>query len=341
VVIRRSSTREVQDLVGDVLAAAEDGGVRREAAVARLRVIGDRAVRQVLAALDAGPAPVAELALLRVLEGRDETAVAAAATRALASPEPGIRAAAVIVARGLLDGSDGPELLGRVASLATDTHEDRDVRLAAIATLVALPGAAVRPVLGQLAADADPAIRLAASPRRGAGADEPCAEIEDAAGGQLPADPQRLLDAIARDGSIAPLPTLHRLVTVLREREAAERRDATRRDWRTVRGVVHGALAARGSRVALYDIREALERGGDALPTGFTDALAAIGDAPCLEAIAGAYAASGADPAWKAALAAAARSIMARGRLTARSAAVKRVKAKHGDAVAGLLDPPR
>ena len=73
----------------------------------------------------------------------------------------------------------------------------------------------------------------------------------DAAGEQLPADANRLLDALARDGSVAPLPTLHRLVGVLRERESREHREAGRRDWVTVRGAVHQALAARDSRVAL------------------------------------------------------------------------------------------
>jgi hypothetical protein len=331
----------VQSLVTDVLSSAEDAGVRREAAVARLRVIGDRALRQVLAALDATAAPATQVALLRVLEGRSETAVAAAVTRALASPVPEVRAAGVLVARGLLDGSDGPELLGRLAALAVDAGEARDVRLAALAALVALPGAAARSVLQQLAGDEDPAIRLAASPRGAPGADEPRAEIEDAADGHLPANPDRLLDAIAGDGGIAPLPTLHRLVTVLRDREAAERREAARRDWRTVRAAVHGVLAARGSRVALYDIRETLEQGGDALPAGFTDALAAIGDAACLEAIAAAYAKGGGDGAWRATLAGAAASIVARERLTARSAVIKRLKARHGGTIAGLLEPAR
>ena len=55
--------------------------------------------------------------------------------------------AAIHVARGLLDEADGPRLLGLVAALAVDAAEARDVRLAAIATLVALPGAAAKPVL--------------------------------------------------------------------------------------------------------------------------------------------------------------------------------------------------
>ena len=42
-----------------------------------------------------------------------------------------------------------------------------------------------------------------------------------------------------------------------------------RRDWLTVRGAVHQALAARGSRVAAYDLREAIETAERALAGRF------------------------------------------------------------------------
>jgi hypothetical protein len=335
VVIRRSSTREVQDLVADILSdAADGGGVRREAAVARLRVIGDRAVRQVLGALEDAPA-VAQVALLRVIEGRCETAVVAAAARALGAAAPEVRAAAVLVARGLLDEPEGPGLLGALAQMAVDGAESREVRLAAIGALAGLPGTAAQPVLARLAADPDPAIRLAASPRSPAG-DEPGVEVEEAASGQLPADASRLLDALARDAARVPLPTLHRLVTVVREREAREKRAAGRLEWLAVRGAVHRVLAARGSRVALYDIREALESSAVPLPVSFTDALAEAGDAACLEAIGASYAAV-TDEDWRAALVAASQAIAARERVTPRSAAGKRLTSKLGGDLAKRL----
>jgi hypothetical protein len=337
VVIRRSSTREVQALVADILSqAADDGGVRREAAVARLRVIGDRAIRQVVAAFDAATAVDAQAALLRVMEGRRETAAADVAARALASPVPQVRVGAIAVAKGLLDEAGGPALLDRVAALAVDRAEPAEVRLAATSMLAALPGDAAQPVLQQLASDPDPAIRLAAAPRS-AGGDEPGAEIRDAASGQLPADAGRLLDALARDGASVPLPTLHRLVATVREREGRERRDRGRRDWLTVRGAVHQALATRGSRVALYDLRESLEGASEPLPPAFTDAVAAIGDESCLEPLAARYA-EAEDDAWRAALGQAASAIAARERVTLRSAVARRLKAKYGeDATRRLL----
>jgi hypothetical protein len=338
VVIRRSSTREVQDLVTDILSDDPDGlELRREAAVARLRVIGDRAMRQVVAALEAAPSAAARVALLRVLDGRHDTATAGAITRALGDSDAQVRATAVAVARALLDDVAGDDLLGRVATVATDAAEPNDVRLAAIGVLATLPGSSARPILRQLAADPDPAIRLAASPRVLEGSNEPGAEIEDAAAGALPADPHRLLDALARDGAVVPLPTLHRLVSTLRQRESEQRRDSARRDWLTVRGAVHQALAVRESRVALYDAREALEGAAEPLPDGFLAALGSLGDAACLEVIAVKHAAA-TDEGWRSALAAAAAAIARRERQTPRSAVVKRLRAKYGEERAkGLL----
>jgi HEAT repeat protein len=337
VVIRRSSTREVQDLVADIVSDNPDGiDLRREAAVARLRVIGDRAMRQVAAALDAAPPAAARIALLRVLDGRHDTLTAEAVARALEDPDSDVRATAIAVARGVIDEAGGSDLLGRLTSIAVDGSESSVVRRAAIGVLTTLPGTSARPVLEQLASDPDPSIRLAAAPRTKDVGDEPGAEIEDAASGALPADPHRILDALARDAAIVPLPTLHRLVAVLRTREGDERRDAGRRDWLTVRGAVHQALASRESRVALYDAREALEGAEGPLPPGFLDALAAMGDAACLETIAVKHAAE-ADRAWRAALAEAASAIAKRQRLTPRSAVVKRLRAKYGEDSANRL----
>jgi hypothetical protein len=337
VVIRRSSTREVQDLVADILSDDPDGlELRREAAVARLRVIGDRAMRQVVAALGAAPSAAARIALLRVLDGRHDTVTAGAMTRALDDPDTHVRATAIAAARGLLDDAAGDALLDRVARIATDAAEPNEVRLAAIGVLTTLPGRSARPILQQLAADPDPAIRLAASPRVLEGSDEPGAEIEDAASGRLPADPHRLLDALARDGAVVPLPTLHRLVRTLRQHESEQRRDSARRDLLTVRGAVHQALAARESRVALYDAREALEGAAEPLPGGFLEALGSIGDAACLEVIAAKHTAA-TDDTWRSALAVAAAAIARREHLTPRSAVVKRLRAKYGEARANRL----
>ena len=60
-----------------------------------------------------------------------------------------------------------------------------------------------------------------------------------------------------------------------------------------LRGALHQALALRGSRVALYDLRETLEERPARLPTSFLAALHVLGDASCLEPIGAAWAAGG------------------------------------------------
>ena len=70
------------------------------------------------------------------------------------------------------------------------------------------------------------------------------------------------------------------LAVNLRAREA-------RAAWQNARGALHQALALRGSRVAVYDLRETIEQSRGPLPTSFVAALHVVGDASCLEPIAG------------------------------------------------------
>ena len=133
---------------------------------------------------------------------------------------------------------------------------------------------------------------------------------------------------VALRGATAPLSELHDAIVRLRERERdapAARRPA----WLAARGAAHQALAQRGSRVALYDLREAFEGAAGALPIDFVAAAAAVGDASCLEPLAKAWAAAEADPWWRERLADAARAIVAREKLTNRHTIVKRVRMRH------------
>jgi hypothetical protein len=340
VVIRRSFTGEVQQLLADVAAGdGPDAEVAREAAVARLRVIGPRALRQVLDALGHAGTTSARVALLRVLEGRGGPGVVDHVLAALHHDAEDVRTAGVSVARGLLDDDRGAEILDRLTTLALDVAEPAGVRLAAVGILVELPARTMAPILTRLRDDADPAVRFAASPRVGASSD-PGDELDEASRGELPADPQRLLDALARDGDDAPLPTLHRLVIALREREQRERRDTERAGWLVVRGAVHELLARRDSRVALYDLRETIEAAGGPLPSSYLTASAGIGDAACLEAIGAAYAraaASDHERTWRADLGTAARAIAKREKITSRHEVVRRIQARWGDGIAGML----
>ena len=124
----------------------------------------------------------------------------------------------------------------------------------------------------------------------------------------------------------------------LRTREQREPGAERREEWRALRGAAHQALAARNSRLALYDLRDSLLE-PDRLPVAFLAALEEIGDATCLETLAAAYEASSrsGDAWWREHVAAAFRAIMHREGLTRRHAAVKRTMARWPEAAADLI----
>jgi hypothetical protein len=335
VVIRRSATAEIQQLIADLSDEGPDAGVRREAAIARLRVLGARAVGRLLPLLGPGHPGAIRVAALRALEGCTENRVVEPVLAALTDPVDEVRVAALGVARALLDRAEGSAVLDRITGLALDAAQPPAVRQAAVAAFVELPERTVRPVLARLQGEANDAVREVLEQRRVDPRLDAARAIEEAAAGVLPADPLSLATSLAECGAAAPLPTLHRLIGVVRSQEAAETRPAGRRDWLAVRGTLHLLLATRGSRVALYDLREAFERAAAPLPDDFVRAAATAGDASCLESVAAAFSRASTEPAhdgalWRGALAAAARAIVDRERLTRRHAAIRRLLARWG-----------
>jgi hypothetical protein len=91
-----------------------------------------------------------------------------------------------------------------------------------------------------------------------------------------------------------------------------------------LRGSLHQALALRGSRVALYDLRESIATSGEAMPPSFLAALHVVGDDSCLEPLAAAWSAA-TDPHWQYQLAAAFQAIAKRERVSRRHAIAKRI----------------
>jgi hypothetical protein len=139
----------------------------------------------------------------------------------------------------------------------------------------------------------------------------------------------------------------------VRERERQAKDQLRRNEWMTARAVAHQVLAARGSTVALYDLRETIERGEQA-PVEMIAAIAAIGDKTCLEPIAAAYTRLAEQPArqspeqgapasdwWREHLAVAFRTIAAREKLNERHAVTKRLRARWPQAADTLIGPPR
>ncbi len=345
-VIESSTARERERLIARLRGSDE---VAREAAVARLTLLGARAVASLLAVLEHDAAPDTRAAVLRVLEGIGDPRALDPARRLLAGPDapPSVALAAVAVLRRLLASpraTDANRALDALVSVVLDGASHETVRLAALDALGDLPRGTLAALEPVLARDPNPRIRArAAGTARGAPRTDPAAAaLEEAAAGRGPERPDALAALVRRTGGEAPIATLHRLVVTLRTREAT--RDASERAaWLVVRGVVHQALADRGSSVALYDLRETLAAAREPLPVAFLAALVRIGDASCLEPIASAFARAqpGAHDRWRAHLGSAFRDIVHRAGLTRRHAAVRRVLQRWPREAAELLAPRR
>jgi hypothetical protein len=334
--IRPSAATEIRQLV-DALGAAED--VQREAAIARLAVLGPRAVDHLLRAYTAMPLAETRVGILRALESSGDARAGALARGALTDESPAVVAAAIGALRGLLGSANaaaGRDALDALVALVLDRTRPTDSRVAAFDALRELPPSILDPIRQSVADDPDPILRQRV---RGDTTHETGATVwTDAVEGRLPPSPERLRAAVVANGDSAKLIHLQRLVDLLRTREAAEP-DAERREaWRVVRGAVHQALAARGSRLALYDLRDSLLE-TERLPVAFLAALEDVGDASCLEPLAAAYdaASGGTDPWWRDHLAAAFRAIVHREGLTRRHTVVKRTMARWPDAAADLM----
>jgi hypothetical protein len=336
-VIKTSTGAEVGRLVTRLTTDTPAG---REAALARLAVLGGRAVPALIAAVTNAELPLhARTAALAALETiGDRRALEPACELAMASGIQGeLTQAAIGVVRTRVNSpveAEAARSFDLLTSLVLDPARTDEVRLAALDALREVPGQAVAALTRRLADDPSPALRRRATGQEGSDEDE----FQAAVSGRLPESADRLRALVGRQGAATPLGALHRLIGVIRSREADEQ-GAAREAWLVARGAVHEVLASRRSRVALYDLREALEQAPAPLPLGFLAALKAVGDRSCLEPLAAAYSRWEGPPRawWRPALALAFRDILRRERLGRRHAVVRKVLAKHPDAGAALM----
>jgi len=240
--VKASASRTIDALVDDLSSASD---VVREAAIARLTVIGGRAVERLITLTQSSTSSPARLGAFRALEGIGDPRALAPALRALDDSDARIAVAAIGVARRFLKDAPGAKAVDRLTAAALDRARPDDVRVAALRALRGLEASTLKPLLKSLADD--PVVEASARPAAAAGGELPLAEL--LAGVET-----------ARD----------------RQRPAA-------------RAAAHLALAKRGSRVALYDLREWLEGAREALPASAVTALSLVGDASCLEPIAKAW----------------------------------------------------
>jgi HEAT repeat protein len=327
-VITRSPSRPIDRLVADL---ASGDAIAREAAVARLTVMGARAVERLVVAADAG-AGSARAAALRALEAIADSRALPTMLRAVDDRDVEVATAAILGARVFLRGKHGPAALDRLTATALDRRRPDAVRAAAVRAVGDLDAATIKPLLTELTDDPSEAVRAAAALRIGKKtAPDPAAMLADAAEHGLPDDPAALRHAIIEGGAAAALPQLLRIIERLRECESAVPA-ARRTDWTNARAAAHWALANRGSRIALSDLRESIEAAVP-LPVEFLAALSRLGDASCLEPIAAAYAHATNDTWWRQQLTDLFQSIAKREHITSRHASMKKIVKRWPDIV--------
>jgi hypothetical protein len=295
--MRRASS-DIDRLIADLQST---DSIRRDAAVARLRILGSRALPRLIDLITSMRRhPCGRLAL-DALDGVNDVRAIDVAFDALRDGDVDVVISALGTLRAWVPGETGTRLLDAITAMTVDRARDARVRVAALAAISELPEHLLRPIRDQ-------------------------APPPESAGPSLD-DPVAVREWIQAYGSDATLSTLHALVTKTREREHAESSSRLRSEWLQARGRAHQALARRQSLVAVYDLRETFETATGALPQTFVSSAAAIGDASCLDPLARAWAAAGKDVNWKHELSTTAAAIMRRERLTGRSAAVKKLRA--------------
>jgi len=334
VVIKASAASEIRQLIAALGGPDE---VRREASIARLAVIGARAADGLHKAYAGASDRDTRIAILRALESTGDRRTIAIARQAI--PDGGdVGVAAAEALRGLLDSPHAPtstEALDVLVATALDPAAERLVRLAAFDAMQGIPEGVRARVAEALRSDPDERLkaRAADASRDVATGDD---TWQDAIEGKLPDTAGALRDAAQTRAAAAALTSLQKMIDACRAREGSVTR-AKRPEWQALRGALHQALALRGSRIAVYDLRETVQEAKGRLPTSFLAALHVVGDQSCLEPLAGTYARTDASDAWwKSQLAAAFRAIARRERITRRHVVIKRIASRWPEAVREL-----
>jgi hypothetical protein len=331
VVIKASSAAEIRTLIDALVAPGRSNQVHREAAIARLTVIGPRAVAKLIEAYGVTADRAARIAILRALEGiGDHRALPVARQAVLDGAGGDVALAAVGVLRSLLTSPherSAATALDTLVSVTLDRAQDRRLRQAGFDALQEMPASVRVRVAEALGADSESTVNRT-------GGDRDTEEVragavwDDAANGQLPESPEVLREIVPARAPRTPLNTLRKMIDAARTRE----RDAAAADkerWRALRGSLHQSLALRGSRVALYDLRESIEESQGEVPASFVSAIQVLGDRTCLEPLAALWERVGAkDAHGRHQISAAFQAVAKREKAGKRDALMKRILAK-------------
>ncbi|HEY8549780.1 MAG TPA: hypothetical protein VIL35_07495 [Vicinamibacterales bacterium] len=338
-VIQRSPSTRIAALVQDLL---EGDPVRREAAIARLTIAGPRAEASLLKALDDAP-PRGQAAVLHALERLATPRGLAAGLARLSSPDPSVAAAAVGAVRPHLQANDAAaaaRALDALMEVCLDASRPEHVRLAALEALSDLGESRLAAMRERLRTDPAEAIRKAAGFESGERSREAVAAARLEAMAADPGDdPAAVQELVAEAGARVSLSTLHTLVLRLADRERLADGASQKAAWSVARADVHRTLGERGSRLALFDLRDSLERAPQEAIEALIAAARAVGDGSCLLPLAAVWSRS-TTPATREHAARAFHAIVTREGLTRRHAAIRRVQEKWPRAAAAFLATP-
>lgn len=288
--------RSHSDIGALLVQLSADDPVVRESAAARLVVIGDRAVPPVQTLLrDASASAPARMQALRTLAAINRPDALDAAAASAVDADAALALDAIdLLGDALSDASDpasADRALEHLTRLALDTSVAERRRLVMMELLGRLPTPLRQPIFDALAADGSAAVAARAADQHAVPHGALARWSDDE---RLPAASDALADAIAAEGTQAPITALRRIVDMVRAREKVAV-GAEREGWRSARGLLHETLAQRGSVIALYDLRETLEQVQEPASAHFLTAAMAAADASCLDAIAARWVHAGAD----------------------------------------------
>lgn len=335
-----SRSGDIQSLIAQL---GDPRGARRDSAVARLTLLGARALPPLLASLPAAAA-VARLGTLNVLASLHDSKALPAVLPLLDDPDERVACLAAEVAASLPD----PRAIGPLSRALASSRPS--LRRAAASALVALHAAgvveALAPLLERLLDEREEAIlrglaldavfllrprqRKPILERLGEPANPELARRIARLRHPLPAEPEaENADMTAPEGPAAIL-RLRRLIDELGERVAAGEPAGRIAE---AKARAHLALAALGSRIAVHDLREMLEARPCLAAAKLLEAAKLLADPTLLPCVVGLAAES---PAHFDACTAVFATVVTRGKLRRNSRALKPVKSRHQPALERL-----
>jgi hypothetical protein len=325
-------TRALLPLGGFLPTASADA---RLAAIEVLERVEDRGALPPLLQLVRDPEERVALRALEAAGERPDPRSIAVLDALLCAPGPlprrqgAARALARLEAKGLVAG------LEPLAARLLDEREETRLRSAILDGLLRrrppLAPRTLRPLLKRLSASSDPEVAARARSGEADAVEDRLAE-DLAAPGLSDEAAARITAALARRGAVA-IPALARAL----DRLGSPRRQADTASLRA-RGRLHEALAALDTRVALFDLRDAIAAHPRAAMPSLLRAAARVGDASVVPALARAAAE---DATLLDACSGTFAAIVARERLCPKSAALRAVRPEHRAALELLWEAAR